>query len=117
MTPYLALWGVVLLAAAVLAGQAWLAERRDTVLRRELREAHDRLYGAWQAGAQIPPRSDEAVPAPEPLPAELQPLIDQWSSPDVRSGVEDRIRRMLARQMAPSEIARVLTVEQASRTL
>lgn len=90
----------------------WLLDHRQ--LTTELRTTQDRLYGAWQAGAQIPPRLEEAVEIP-PLPPELQALVSEWSSPDVRSALEDRIRRMLARQMTPSDIAKTLTIEAASR--
>lgn len=99
----------VLLGAGIVGAVGWPIVRD---LRHDLRIAHDRLYGAWQAGAQIPAAPDEE-PRLElvPLPPELQALVDEWSSPDVRAQVEVQIRRLQGRGMNVSEISQRLLLD------
>jgi len=86
---------VVVVAFGVGYGVCWWARRDEALwLRRELRVAQDRLYGAWQDRALIPARGDEPVvrdrvPA---LPDELRALVADWESPETRLEVEERVR-------------------------
>lgn len=74
-------------------------------LKRELREAQDRLYGAWEQGKVIPPRSDEPLEmALPPLPPDLLAYVDEWESPDSRLAVEATIRTMQAKGMTPAQM-------------
>lgn len=76
---------------------------------RELRIANDRLYGAWQTGAIIPPRSEPApAPKQDPLPAPLQAYVDDWEEEDARARAEGEIRDMLAGGMSEQLVIKTL---------
>lgn len=74
-------------------------------LKHELREAQDRLLGAWEVGKVIPQRSDEppemALP---PLSPDLLAYLDEWESPESKLVVEASIRTMQAKGMTPTQI-------------
>lgn len=110
------------LGMALLGGAIAAAFRGETiaVLREQLkiaREAEavatDRLVHAWREDKSItiPPRPAEPVPPPDPLPSDLQAEVDQWESPESRLIVEQKIRVMLARGLAPPAILLALDNE------
>lgn len=104
-----------MLILAFLAGAATVAAVVYPLwraLHADLLTAQDRLYGAWQAGATIPPRPEDVVTEPPaPLPEPLRGFVDEWTSPDVRLRVEERIRRMLARGLSVADIGKTLLLE------
>ena len=105
----------VALGALIVGGLAWPVVARLQV---DLREAHNRLYGAWQSGATIPAAPEAAEPVVvTPLPPELQELVDEWTSPDVRASVEDRIRRLQGRGLTPGEIGTRLRLDYDAQRL
>lgn len=79
--------------------------------RHELTEAHNRLYAAWKEGAVIPAADLPPSPPAPPLEPELQAFVDEWTSPAVRQGIEDRIRRLRAKKVPTREIARQLLLD------
>lgn len=90
---------LVLGGAAVGAAWTWiLREQTFRVLREQIvslrtaeAQATDRLVGAWQGGAQIPPRPVDVKP-PEPLPPELLERVQEWESAETRAVVERKVR-------------------------
>lgn len=85
---------VGLVIGAALAYFVGWDERR--YLRAELRAAQDRIAGAVLTGqAVVPPRFDP-MPEPEPLPSELQSIVQEWESPESRAVEEHKIRGWLA---------------------
>ena len=104
LLPVLALLVGLVLGAA---GVWWLQRAELAFLRRELREATDRLLGAWQAGATIPPRPIEAVPLP-PLDPVLREAVEQWEDPESRAAEEQRVRTWLAAGWGPLRILKEL---------
>jgi hypothetical protein len=106
---------LALLAGLVLgAAGCWLLLRGQLAfLRQELRDATDRLVGAWQAGATIPPRAVPPEPPPPPLDPVLREAVEQWEDPESRVAEEQRIRTWLAAGWGPVRILREL--EEAHR--
>lgn len=91
---------------------AWLA-REETLrlVKSELKEARkqeaiatDRLVHAWHAEAKIPPRPQEALLPPEPLPATLQAELDVWEDQEHRAMLEAQMRSMLRAGKDPVRI-------------
>lgn len=76
-------------------------------LKADLDTANDRLYAAWQQGAQIPPRpAESAAPPQEPLSPLMQGIVDQWSSPEGKLEAEKEIRAKLLTGMSEAAIFR-----------
>lgn len=104
---------------AFLAGAAVVAACAYPVWRRQaddLRVTHDRLYTAWQQGAVIAPAPDAEPPEElAPIPDALQEYVTEWSSPEVRAKVEDRIRRMQARGMSVGDIGKAFLLERQTQ--
>jgi hypothetical protein len=94
---------IVTTAAAILAAfvvgyvLAWWGHREErTYLRDELRVAQAQIAHAVLVDrAVIPPRF-EPVPEPEPLPSELQSIVQEWESLESRAVEEHKIRGWLA---------------------
>lgn len=109
---------LAVLVGGVLLGwlAGWLPHRAErTYLRAELRVAQERLLGAWQSGAVMPPRSDAPGPEPVPaLPGLLQGYVDDWENPESRAAQEAVFRKQYFEQ-GMSEKAIVLALEDARR--
>lgn len=76
-------------------GTWWLREREMGWLRKELTLATDRLAHAHiDKGALIPPRPVEVKPV-EPLPTEIQELVNEWESLETRERMAAKYRAQL----------------------
>ena len=76
---------------------------REAKLDRELKDANNRLFAAWEGGKVIPPSDIPLVDpvAETPLVPELQSFLDQYQELTVRAKYERIIRQGLAKQMSP----------------
>lgn len=84
------------------------AKEREADIKRQLQVTHDRLYAAWQGGAQIPPAPVEhpESTADVPLPPLLQAVVDDYESPEGKREAEKLCRAKLLTGMHPDAIFR-----------
>lgn len=106
-------WIIVAGLAAVLAASITLnVVYRETAhedgfriiqLERELKDAHNRLFAAYDGGKVIPPSDLPLVDpvAETPMPRELQEFLDQYHEPAARAKFERIVRQGLAKQQSP----------------
>ena len=83
-----------LVTGYVLCYLGYYEERK--FLRNELRVAHAQIAHAVVHDRAVIPQRIDPAPEPEPLPSELQALVEQWDSPESRAVEEHRIRGWLA---------------------
>lgn len=108
------------LVAGLIIGAAltWFVHRDELeYLRRELAQATDRLaHARIEKGAEIAPRPVEYEP-PEPLPAELQQIVNEWEDPESRAVTESKIRGWIAEGWGNEAILRQFNAHEQGTAL
>lgn len=89
-------------------GVWWLQRAELSTLRREKREAEDRLYYAFRDERIVPAPRDIAPVPVLPLSPTLQATVNDWESPEGRAVTEAKIRQMQADGLGEGAILRAL---------